>query len=651
MVPTTPLKGRLGTNYVPTKAEIVAIQKIIDEVEPQIVSLDVEIRAAEEKRAILASFLDDHRSLLSPIRRMPEDILRSIFSHCLPYDTPGIIMGPSEAPMLLTQICSQWRDVVIKTPTLWSTICLWIPVPPRLSSYPNSLPHAMIDIEVDIEASGTSEGLFASLVDVWQRKVESLVKLTTLWLSRAEGCPLDILFREFDSIRMSTSDDQGFVEEPKGHLLSLLCSRSSQWGQLDLQLAGKGQSESAFLGQLPGLSPQLRSIHVQWSHNVSFFGTSAALAMQTPDTAPGPSFHLMKAASLRHLSLDGFTGNVRDIPITWSNLTELSYGGIHTGRMTGVPPENALALLQCCPNLVQCALQISQDSNQTIPSLQIAYSASAPPISTPASSNQVHLPHLQRFVIYEYKEGPSLTLFESLDLPALTSLGLSLTLPHLDYAQGPPPISLHLLSAQGHRIQHLEFGSIDISVADLVDALKLTTGLTELTVNMSSIVPHGRLGPLWQDGMNPVMPPSPPFYRDKLLEGLANIPSDAPPICPNLTVLKLHISGPSDVTTKATRNLVHSRGIGAQNGSVVEAHFVPLEQVLVRFGLYAHREIAQGNGEPVPLPKRWAEDLLNVGFERRVIKVERRKVKYIPEVARRPFGTFWDHDSARSECY
>jgi hypothetical protein len=62
----------------------------------------------------------EYCALISPIRQTPIDILRNIFSHCIPYETPEIIMLSLEAPMWLTQICRQWRDLSTVTPTFWS---------------------------------------------------------------------------------------------------------------------------------------------------------------------------------------------------------------------------------------------------------------------------------------------------------------------------------------------------------------------------------------------------------------------------------------------------------------------------------------------------------------------------------------------------
>lgn len=136
---------------------------------------------------------------------MPPGILRNIFSYCLPYAASEKIIDVSEAPLLLTQICSHWRDLAINTPTIWSTIALKFPTPPRRfqSGYSNMFSRHIVDVEIDIEGAETSEALLACLAGAWRQKVGSLVSLSTLWLSRAEGCSLNIIFRDINSMHLS----------------------------------------------------------------------------------------------------------------------------------------------------------------------------------------------------------------------------------------------------------------------------------------------------------------------------------------------------------------------------------------------------------------------------------------------------------------
>ncbi|OAX37663.1 hypothetical protein K503DRAFT_692975, partial [Rhizopogon vinicolor AM-OR11-026] len=59
-----------------------------------------------------------HRGYKSALWRLPVEILNQIFVHCLP-ETDHWRISPEEAPILLTKICRQWREVVVNMPSLW----------------------------------------------------------------------------------------------------------------------------------------------------------------------------------------------------------------------------------------------------------------------------------------------------------------------------------------------------------------------------------------------------------------------------------------------------------------------------------------------------------------------------------------------------
>ncbi|TFK40322.1 hypothetical protein BDQ12DRAFT_680744 [Crucibulum laeve] len=57
----------------------------------------------------------------APIARLPYELLVEIFIHCLPKH-PFIIPSRVQAPLVLTQICREWRTIALSTPTLWSSL-------------------------------------------------------------------------------------------------------------------------------------------------------------------------------------------------------------------------------------------------------------------------------------------------------------------------------------------------------------------------------------------------------------------------------------------------------------------------------------------------------------------------------------------------
>ncbi|KAJ7608988.1 hypothetical protein FB45DRAFT_670999, partial [Roridomyces roridus] len=60
------------------------------------------------------------RTTLSPLRRMPPELLRHIFGFALPIlasEVDGRVT--SHSPWTSTHVCSRWRDIAISTPSLW----------------------------------------------------------------------------------------------------------------------------------------------------------------------------------------------------------------------------------------------------------------------------------------------------------------------------------------------------------------------------------------------------------------------------------------------------------------------------------------------------------------------------------------------------
>ncbi|KAG1875775.1 hypothetical protein F4604DRAFT_1903713 [Suillus subluteus] len=78
----------------------------------------------EQKNKVVES-INLHERLVSPLWRLPTEILSQIFYHCLPQiPEPHQFQAPSKltAPMLLTRICRRWREVAVGMPNLWCVL-------------------------------------------------------------------------------------------------------------------------------------------------------------------------------------------------------------------------------------------------------------------------------------------------------------------------------------------------------------------------------------------------------------------------------------------------------------------------------------------------------------------------------------------------
>ncbi|KAJ6544218.1 hypothetical protein B0H19DRAFT_894535, partial [Mycena capillaripes] len=122
---SSPFAPQLGTNYCPKDEEVLEIKALLVEPSLRLKRLDDEItdlqkaidKLAEERNS-LGAYVDAHKALISPVRRLPLDIIQEIFIACLPTHS-NCVVSAIEAPVLLGRICSSWRAISLSTPRLW----------------------------------------------------------------------------------------------------------------------------------------------------------------------------------------------------------------------------------------------------------------------------------------------------------------------------------------------------------------------------------------------------------------------------------------------------------------------------------------------------------------------------------------------------
>ncbi|KII89274.1 hypothetical protein PLICRDRAFT_53737 [Plicaturopsis crispa FD-325 SS-3] len=216
------------------------------------------LRNATQQRGTAAHILDER---VSPVDRIPNEILGEIFTFCLPdtYVTPS----PQSAPLLLLQICRVWRAVSLSTPALWSSISV------------NATPRYMSDEYCDgIEA----------------------------WLKRSGACPL----------HFSLSDAPGVPDTRMlNRALSLFLEHISRWH--DVRLRVFAPYDSAALAPLPDSgTPSLERINIAMYSDVprAWFAPIFAHSenLRQLSWTPAPAFDLLTVGvpweQLTHLTLN-----------------------------------------------------------------------------------------------------------------------------------------------------------------------------------------------------------------------------------------------------------------------------------------------------------------------------------------------------------
>ncbi|ESK83795.1 hypothetical protein Moror_13550 [Moniliophthora roreri MCA 2997] len=333
-VPESPFANKHGTNYAPSPKEILQIRDILAESDTELQIIEEEIARLHDHRVKLKSFIDKHHSLLSPIRRVPADILREIFIRCIPEDyIPTSDL--QEAPLLLTGICQLWREIVISTPQLWNRIHIFLSSP-----------------------------LHPPVTDYFRKLIDERAKGICLWLNRSGMMHLALSFQVVSPERHATTGGEwtrsgsSLDELRQLHIefISMLLSRyASRCSSLTLDVVpdyvrgvfqGFGAREFKVLEEFRSFGALLRRPITQANDHV-----------QLPDA-------IFSLPTLRVLHFD--EGFPKHNHVCWENLTELnlgipsSYAFSSQGRIDSI---QAVQTLSRTHSLRHCTLGITVDLN------------------------------------------------------------------------------------------------------------------------------------------------------------------------------------------------------------------------------------------------------------------------------------------------
>ncbi|KAF7324183.1 NAD(P)-binding protein [Mycena kentingensis (nom. inval.)] len=104
---------------------------------------------------------------IPPILRIPVEITAKIFTHCVP--DPASV-NPGAAPLLLTQICADWRAIAHSTPTLWNNLHIEVSPSPTPRTHPAAVSaylarSAACPLQISVDARGAfPSGLAAAVI-------------------------------------------------------------------------------------------------------------------------------------------------------------------------------------------------------------------------------------------------------------------------------------------------------------------------------------------------------------------------------------------------------------------------------------------------------------------------------------------------------
>ncbi|KAF8799667.1 hypothetical protein BYT27DRAFT_7201186, partial [Phlegmacium glaucopus] len=257
------------------------------------------------------------------VRRLSMDILGVIFIYCLAtHRNP--IMDASEAPILLTHICRDWRSIAISTPRLWSKMYI-LPLE-RVTGYW----HTLLPIQDGDRREARSDE-------------------TQRWLRLSGACPLSITMVPVGSL---------VSHQP---LLDAIIQSSRRWQQLELGLLPPYSDVSTRILSLSADDLcMLREVRLHSTDNSSQ-DTGEDLWHQSG---------ILTAQGLRSISIAHFHPGIFPIgiPPNWKNLHHLF---IHSWVALGLAGQ----MLSHCCNLVACFLKIDWDGGD-LPNASITVSSS-----------------------------------------------------------------------------------------------------------------------------------------------------------------------------------------------------------------------------------------------------------------------------------
>ncbi|KAE9397259.1 hypothetical protein BT96DRAFT_823573, partial [Gymnopus androsaceus JB14] len=125
----SPFVSIIGTNHVPSTAELKSLKAHLVHPEIELSRLETEIDRVQtllsgllSEKQKLKDYVEAHRALASPVRQIPPETLAEIFVECLPTAPSYPVRSLAEAPLILTIICRDWRRVALTTPRLWASL-------------------------------------------------------------------------------------------------------------------------------------------------------------------------------------------------------------------------------------------------------------------------------------------------------------------------------------------------------------------------------------------------------------------------------------------------------------------------------------------------------------------------------------------------
>ncbi|KAJ3542915.1 hypothetical protein NMY22_g3323 [Coprinellus aureogranulatus] len=373
----TNVLNRPRSNRVPAEEELPRIRSLHQQCRASIDVINMQIEELVEQRSRLQADLEQYESLLSPIKRVPEDILATIFKHATEIKRRRFTnVLPA---VIVSRVCQDWRKLAIQTPDLWSTLMI-VPHdhPRQKATYSGSRLPQMVEEEERL----------------WNVRMNKLMEVVPLWIARSKELPVSLTLA-FRTTSVSRMNGWGGEDSPAAAAplykacVDLACSTAHRWKTVDLDIIAEDSDiVKGILDLKPEDLPRLESLSFQSSHDTR--------REEDPPFYP-PASHKLGCIDETTVRGDGRLDGSGERPRSTIN------------KLFG--PRGVLSLLQSCPDLEHCELAVlsaDQDSRDWVASVVSVRDAS------------VVLPKLKALFFHGSEPVPE--VMSSLHLPSLRQL-------------------------------------------------------------------------------------------------------------------------------------------------------------------------------------------------------------------------------------
>ncbi|THU88144.1 hypothetical protein K435DRAFT_730140 [Dendrothele bispora CBS 962.96] len=433
----------LRFGWIPSDSDVSQNEHAIAEWSSNLAKYDAEIETLEgmleelrSKKDEIQRYLDERRSLLSPVRKLPNEILGGIFAASC--SDNGLLItavpkGKISAPTLvLSHVCFLWREIIISTPSLWA----------RMS---------------------------VDLIYAVNERAQSLVKL---YLTRSRPAPLTC---KIEALDFSDFRDHGEVSPAlfvrnkiKDDCLRtffLFCSEVNRWQNVYLNLHSSFLNVCRRSGTAP--LPLLETFGIEWEYGPRPYKDRTNAFLRSI---------VQNSPLLHNLVLSNFHDRFgRGVPLNHHQVTSLC--------IIGVLHENELGVVDIFRLFTHLEhLEIGLDRAIYLPSSEINDKVPHP---------QCHSSTLKTLVIKARSIKSSNRVISSLVLPSLRSLELSFD--YKERRREPPSevFSMQNLQNMLRHSPHIEsfklYSMMVIQVIDVLDLLAHIPSLTHLTIEADSV--------------------------------------------------------------------------------------------------------------------------------------------------------------------